>query len=118
LDATAKRMDAHGATKDPAGVSANIKLLGTWEQAERRARLATDNVRTAVEHDGDPTATASRDALATMYWTYLDQPDALASTISHLRGGTPVSTRALGLGGAAGLVAATRAYGEHRPGRR
>lgn len=119
LEAVAQRMDTHGATKDPAGVSANIRLLGTWDQAERRARLAAGNLRSALDHDRDSDDRRSHDALASLYWQYLEQPDALAATISRLSTGRPVPTSALGLSGGVGLVAATRAYGapKARPGR-
>lgn len=111
FEATAKRMDARGATKDPAGVSANIQLLGTWDQAERRARLAAGHLQSALNHDSDNDENGSRDALARLYWKYLEQNDALAATIGRLSTGQPVPTSALGLGGSVGLVAPTRAYG-------
>jgi hypothetical protein len=118
--AIAKRMDARGATKDPAGVSANIRLLGTWDQAERRTRFAAGHLWSALDHDSDSDDSGSRDALGRLYWKYLEQPDALAATIARLGMRRPVPTSALGLGGSVGLVAVTRAYGalgEERPGR-
>ncbi len=120
FEAIAKRMDARSATKDPAGVSANIRLLGSWDQAERRARLAAGYLRSALDHDGDSDEGGSRDALARLYWQHLEQADGLAATIGRLRTGHPVPTSVLGLGGGVGLVSATRAYGAidpERPGR-
>lgn len=110
LAATAARMAAHGATKDPAGVSANIRLLGSWDDAERRTRIAAGHLARALDNDNDEAAV--RAALSSVFHRYLDSDDALSGYAAVLGGAAPIPTAALGLGGG-GLVVATRAYGQH-----
>lgn len=114
FEQTSARMDKRQSTKDPAGVSANLRLLGSWDAAERRTRLAARDLREALEHDRDLTDSASKAALAKTFHTYLPQFDNLAATIGLLRPRTPVSTSGLGLGASA-LVRPTRAYGADAP---
>jgi len=110
FEKTAARTAKHEATKDPAGVSANIKLLGDWNAARLRMEAAAHNLRDALEHDDDETVV--RKALAKLFHKYIDAPDELSSLVTVLQSRTTVVTSALGLGGA-GLVVATRAYGHH-----
>lgn len=69
----------------------------------------------AIEHDDDEIKVQS--ALHRVFRDYVDTPMAakLASAVAVLRTGRPVTTVALGLGGTAAAVPATRAYGGPRP---
>lgn len=104
-----KRMDKKGATPDPCGVSANIRLLGSWDSAERNTRLASEAMEGAFEHDKDATDAEARADLAKVFFKYLEQPGQLASVAKHSN--SAMSLAALGLA-AAGTVAATRAFGD------
>ncbi len=110
FEKTAVRTAKHEATKDPAGVSANIKLLGDWNAARLRMDAAARNLRDALEHDDDQIVVHK--ALANLFHKYIEAPDELSSLITALQPRITVGTSALGLGGA-GLVVATRAYGHH-----
>ena len=103
-----KRMAKNGATPDPCGVSVNIRLLGSWESAERNTRLAAQAMEGAFEHDKDDTDAEARAYLAKVFFKYLEQPAQLASVAKHSNSG--MSLAALGLA-AVGTVAATRAFG-------
>ncbi len=108
-----KRMAKKGATPDPCGVSKNIRLIGSWESAERNTRLAGEALANAIEHDKDLTDATSRQYLAKVFFKYLDQPAGLASVAKQSGTGSGISLVALGIA-AAGTVAATRAFGDLR----
>ncbi|MEU0107593.1 hypothetical protein ABZ313_19800 [Streptomyces sp. NPDC006251] len=113
LSKAALRVETGGATRDPAGVSPNVKLLVGRDVAARRLRTAADGVAEALANDNDREAVLS--ALSRVFYRYVDAPasDSLAGKISALRRPSPVTTVALGLGGAAAAVRPTRAYGEN-----
>jgi hypothetical protein len=105
------RVEAGVATRDPAEVSPNVRLLVPRDTAVRRLRTATTAVGNALNHDGDRDAVVS--ALSKMFYNYLDDPfaDQRTRTVAALRRGVPVTTATLGLAGPAALVRPTRAYG-------
>jgi hypothetical protein len=105
------RVEAGVATRDPAEVSPNVRLLVPRHTAVRRLRTATTAVGDALNHDGDRDAVVS--ALSKMFYNYLDDPvaDQRTRTVAALRRGVPVTTATLGLAGPAALVRPTRAYG-------
>ncbi|MFF3565737.1 hypothetical protein ACFYXS_37490 [Streptomyces sp. NPDC002574] len=111
LSEAARRVEAGGATRDPAGVSPNVKLLVDRTTAARRLRTAANGLAQALEHDGDLKAVLA--ALSSVYYRYIDAPGSggLAATVAAMRRSSPVTTAALGLGGAAAMVRPTRAYG-------
>jgi hypothetical protein len=115
LDRAATRISRGCATSDPAGVSAPLKLLLDREIVATRLRKAADAVAEAIEHDADEVAVQA--ALHKVFWKYIDDPagGGLAGFADLLRQRRPVSTTALGLGGAAALVVPTRAYGGRLP---
>jgi hypothetical protein len=115
LDRAATRISRGYGTPDPAGVSAPLKLLLGREVVASRLRKAADAVAEAIEHDTDEVAVQA--ALSRVFWKYIDDPNGggLAGAADLLRQRRPVSTRALGLGGAAALVVPTRAYGGRLP---
>ncbi|WP_326759123.1 hypothetical protein OHB35_15200 [Streptomyces phaeochromogenes] len=112
LSKAALRVEAGRATRDPAGVSPNVKLLVAHDIAARRLRTAADGVAEALANDGDRDTVLS--ALSRVFYRYVDAPvsNSLAGKIAALRRPSPVTTVALGLGGAASAVRPTRAYGE------
>ncbi|KUN54941.1 hypothetical protein AQJ46_49805 [Streptomyces canus] len=112
LSKAALRVETGGATRDPAGVSPNVKLLVGRDVAARRLRTASDGVAEALANDNDREAVLS--ALSRVFYRYVDAPasGSLAGKISALRRPSPVTTVALGLGGAAAAVRPTRAFGE------
>lgn len=112
LSKAAARVEAGGTTKDPAGVSPNVKLLVGREVAARRLRAAADGVAEALAADDDRDAVLS--ALSQVFYRYLDAPasDSLAGKIAALRQRSPVTTVTLGLSGPAASVRPTRAYGD------
>lgn len=115
LDRAATRISRGYATPDPAGVSAPLKLLLGREVVASRLRKAADAIADAIEHDNDEVAVQA--ALSRVFWKYIDDPNrgGLAGAADLLRQRRPVSTTALGLGGAAALVVPTRAYGGRPP---
>ncbi|MET7423619.1 hypothetical protein [Dactylosporangium sp. NPDC005555] len=115
LDKAATRISRGTATQDPAGVSAPLKLMLGRDVVARRLRKAADAVTEAIDNDSDDQAVQA--ALHQMFWKYIDDPagGGLAGAVGLLRPRTPVSTTALGLGGAASLIVPTRAYGGRSP---
>ena len=111
FDKAAARISHGYATPDPAGVSAPLKLLQDRAVVAGRLRKAADALAEAIDHDAD--AVAVQAALHNVFWNYIDDPDsgALAGAIGLLQQRRPVTTTALGLGGAAALIVPTRAYG-------
>lgn len=111
FDKAATRISRSAPTPDPAGVSAPLKLLLDAPVVARRLRSAASAVAEAIANDGDEQAVHA--ALHKVFWKYIPDPagPGLSEAIDLLRPGRPVSTTALGLGGAAALVVPTRAYG-------
>jgi hypothetical protein len=87
----------------------------TREVVASRLRKAAAAVAEAIEHDTDPVAVQA--ALHKMFWTYIEDPKggAPATTADRLRRRQPITTTALGLGGAAALVVPTRTHGGRSP---
>ncbi|MEK2477262.1 hypothetical protein [Streptomyces noursei] len=112
LTKAAARVEAGEATKDPAGVSPNVKLLVERQVAARRLRTAADGVAEALAHDDDRDAVLS--ALSRVFYRYVDAPasNSLAGKIAALRQTSPVTTVTLGLSSPATAVRPTRAYGD------
>ncbi|MGA6871344.1 hypothetical protein ACO8D0_05520 [Streptomyces pratensis] len=111
LSEAAARVEAGTATKDPLGVSPNVKLLVGREAAARRLRGAADGVAEALAVDDDREAVLS--ALSGVFYRYVQAPvsDSFAGKIAALRQRTPVTTVTLGLSGPTADVRPTRAYG-------
>ncbi len=102
-------------TPDPAGVSKNLRLLVDRATAVRRLRKAADKVAAALDKGDDEAAV--RDALADVYWNYLEPASdgaASRSAVAALRSGRSVTTTTLGVGGPAAIVRPSRAYGQYR----
>ena len=103
-------------TPDPAGVSNPIKLLTDRETAVKRLRRAAEFMKKALENDGDKTKV--QDAVASVYWKYIDAPEesqSKAAFASAIGSGAPiigVSDGALSLGSVGTPVTkVTRSYG-------
>ncbi|WP_377266740.1 hypothetical protein [Peterkaempfera sp. SMS 1(5)a] len=112
LSSAAARVASGSATVDPAGVSPNVRLLVSRDVAARRLRTAADGVTQALANDGDRQAVQS--ALSKVFYAYVADSSAsgLGARIAVLRQSAPVSTTALGLGGAAMTLPPTRAFGD------
>lgn len=112
LSSAAARVASGSATVDPAGVSPNVRLLVSRDVAARRLRTAADGVTQALANDGDRQAVQS--ALSKVFYAYVTDSSAsgLGARIAVLRQSAPVSTTALGLGGAAMTLPPTRAFGD------
>lgn len=111
FDRAASRISRGAATRDPAGVSAPLKLLLDRATVAARLRKAADALAEALANDADEPAV--RAGLHRVFWKYIDDPNssALAGAAGLLQQRRPVSTTALGLAGPAALVVPTRAYG-------
>lgn len=112
FEKAAKQLETGENTKDPAGVSAPIRLLLSRSVAVDRLSKAAENLARALDSDDDERAV--RSALSRVYWKYVDAPadDPLARSVGAVRGAVAVSPALLGLRAAAPAVAATRrAYG-------
>ena len=106
-------------TPDPAGVSKPIKLLIDRDTVVGRLQRAAKSMREALDNDDDKTKV--QEAMAGLYWQYVDPPGGSGSKeamASALRGGSPllgVSGGALTLGGAGTTsLKPTRSYGSER----
>ena len=106
-------------TPDPAGVSKPIKLLIDRDTVVGRLQRAAKFMREALDNDGDKTKV--QEAIAGLYWQYVDPPDGSGSKeamATALRSGSPllgVSGGALTLGGAGTTsLKPTRSYGSER----
>ena len=88
-------------TPDPAGVSKPVKLLLERDAVVGRLNGAAEHMRDALDNDDDKTKV--QEAMASLYWKYVDPPEGSNSKeaiASALRSGSP----ALGvLGGALSL---------------
>ena len=106
-------------TPDPAGVSNAIKLLKDRDTVVGRLKRAAGFMKDALDNDDDKTKV--QEAMASLYWKYVDPPpesDSKAAFAHALRGVTPplgVSGGALNLGniGTTSLKS-TRSYGSER----
>ena len=106
-------------TPDPAGVSKPIKLLKDHDTAVGRLERAAGFMKDALDNDDDKTKV--QEAMASLYWKYVDPPagsDSKEAFASALRSGTTalgVSGGALSLGttGTTSLKS-TRSYGSER----
>ncbi len=104
-------------TPDPAGVSKSIKLLLERETVVGRLKRAAKHMTEALENDNDKTKV--QEAMAGLYWKYVDPPEGSSSKVaiaSALRSGSPtlgVSGGALSIGSGSSLKS-TRSYGSER----
>jgi hypothetical protein len=115
FDSAATRLEADEPTPDPAGVSADLKLVGGVSVAAMASRLrkAADNMRAAIDAKADDDVLA---ALALVFPKYFDAPasSALQSSMKLLATGVPVAAAVLGVGVAASTSPLRRAYGADR----
>lgn len=82
-------------TKDPAGVSAPIKLLLDRDTVVERLESAAKHMRAALDHDDDEAVVT--DELAQVFWKYVEKPAGVSSKAafaSALRGGNSNFNRA------------------------
>ena len=104
-------------TPDPAGVSKPIKLLADRDTVVGRLERASEFMKDALDNDDDKTKV--QDAMASLYWKYVDPPagsDSKEASAHELRSGRPllgVSGGALSLGTT--TLKSTRSYGSERP---
>ena len=103
-------------TPDPAGVSKPIKLLKDRDTVVGRLQRVAKSLRNALDNDDDKTKV--QEAMARVYWKYVDPPagsDSEEAFAAALRRGTSavsVSGGALGLGnGGVPTIKSTRSYG-------
>ena len=103
-------------TPDPAGVSKPIKLLKDRNTVVGRLEKATALMKDALDNDDDMTKV--QEAMASLYWKYVDPPaesDSKEAFAFALRGGKPalgVSGGALSLGNTSTTsIKSTRSYG-------
>ncbi len=105
-----------GLTKDPAGVSADIKLLLSKETVLRRLGGAADRLQHALDHDDDEETI--EDDLSGVFRDYVKPPaESKSALAAALRSGEGVGASKTGLvlgGGTA--IKTTRAYGGERDG--
>jgi hypothetical protein len=113
FDGAATRLESGMPTKDPAGVSPDLKLLVEARTMAKRLRAAANNLADAIDSDDDD---GVRDALGLVFWKYLNAPgnSALKAAANLLRSNTAVAAPALGVAVAATTGAAYRAYGGRR----
>lgn len=115
FDSAATRLEADEPTPDPAGVSADLKLVGGVSVAAMASRLrkAADNMRAAIDASADDDVLA---ALALVFPKHFDAPasSALRSSMKLLATGAPVAAAVLGVGVAASTNPLRRAYGADR----
>jgi hypothetical protein len=102
-----------GRTKDPAGVSEDIKLLLPKPSVLRRLRSAADRLEQALENEDDEATV--KDLLAGVYRDYVKPPaqskSAMAAALRKDNQGVGASKTGLVLGGGTALKT-TRSYGE------
>lgn len=111
FEGAADRLSAQESTPDPAGVSADLKLLQPVHIVEQWLRSAADALSVAVDAEGDDTKV--RAALADVFWKYIDDPNGteLADVASALSQRKPIGTSALGLTGVSAVIPPTRSFG-------
>lgn len=109
----AARLEAGIPTKDPAGVSANLRLLIDTERMAKRLRRAADHMSVVLaSHDKSEV----RDAISIVFHRYIDSEStsALKNAVALLKTNRPVSAAALNVPLVATTGAAYRAYGGYR----
>jgi hypothetical protein len=108
FEKAAKYLEGGDNTKDPAGVSAPIRLLLGRSVAVDRLQKAATNMARALDHDDDRQVVQT--ALNRVFRDYIEPPasDSLATTVSGLRGVTGVGTSLLGLRPSAHTVSTMR----------
>jgi hypothetical protein len=113
LDKAATRLEAGSATKDPAGVSPNLKLLIAAKTMATRLRTAADRMATAIASSDDDEI---RESLSLVFFNYITAPatSSLKAAAAMLRTNPVVAAPALGVAVAATTGAAYRAYGGQR----
>lgn len=110
FDKAASRLEAGAPTKDPAGVSPNLRLLIAAEAMATRLRKAADGMAAALASVDDDEI---REALSLVFTKYIDAPatSSLKAAAALLRTNRAVAAPALGVAVAATTGAAYRAYG-------
>jgi hypothetical protein len=102
-----------GRTKDPAGVSEDIKLLLPKQTVLRRLGSAADRLEQALEDDDDEATV--KDLLAGVYRDYVEPPaqskSAMAAALRKGNEGVGASKTGLVVGGGT-VLKTTRSYGE------
>lgn len=111
FEKAAERLEAGTATKDPAEVSKNLKLLKDAATMSVRLRKAAEAMESAFRAENDAEL---REAMSAVYWNYIDSPttSVLANSARLLGSGKSVAAVALGVAVAASTTAGTRSYGE------
>lgn len=113
FEGAAKRLENHQATRDPAGVSANLKPLIETDKVRARLRKAADALAEALEHCDDEDEV--RTALAKVYPKYVEEPSAkgLIAAVAALSSRKPIPAPSLGIGSAvATMINPTRSFGD------
>lgn len=107
----ASRVEAHQATPDPLGVSANLKLLRPADDVKRRLRKAADALAEALDNDADEGVVYA--ALNRVFWNYVDaeRSRGLAAAAQSLSRREPLDAAALGLTGITATIPPTRSFG-------
>jgi len=108
-----------GRTKDPAGVSDDIKLLLTKDTVLQRIGGAADRLDEALKADAEGDEDKVRDLLSGVYRDYVDAPTESKSALAAaLRGGNEgIGATASGIAVAAGKpLKTTRSFGGERDG--
>jgi hypothetical protein len=113
FDKAATRLEGGFATKDPAGVSPNLKLLIAAKTMATRLRAAADRMATAIASSDDDEI---REALSLVFFNYIEAPatSSLKAAAAMLRTSPVVAAPALGVAVAATTGAAFRSYGGQR----
>jgi hypothetical protein len=113
FDRAASRLEAGAPTRDPAGVSANLKLLIASETMAKRLRSAATKMASAISSEKEDEI---REALSLVFTSYINAPatSSLKAAANLLRTNQTVAGTALGVSVAATTGAGFRAYGENR----
>ena len=110
FDRAAACLEAGTVTKDPAGVSPNLKLLIAAETMAARLRTAAEGMAKAMASDDDDEI---REAMSLVFRNYVTAPatSSLKAAASLLRSNKTVAAPALGVAAAATTGTGYRAYG-------
>jgi hypothetical protein len=111
FDGAATRLESGDPTADPAGASADLKLLKEASTVAARLRKAANALAVALHSDSDAEVL---EAMSVVFFRYIDAPheSALQNAVQQLGTGTPVSAAALGVQVAA-TTSPSRSYGGH-----
>lgn len=106
----AERLENGGATRDPAGVSKDLKLLIDAATMGQRLRKAATHLERALTSDNDDEI---QEEMSLVFTKYISAPQtsALKASISLLSSKPVVKATALGVGVAASTGGAYRAFG-------